>query len=541
MGCCGSLTSSSNGLPPINAIPPEPWGQRQMESGETVECWAARTQGTDDKSGGTPPPGKIITAGIAVACDLSFNQRIDAFPAEGTTVASWAYVAEPAFSSGISFAAGTEKSTKFSGTFTADEEGKEFTIDVTVTFSDGTTDTKRYMIKPTKCTEDEDSITLINPMPGSRITAPFNEVRQKSDGSGTRAHKGLDFGNGGNKGRCVAAADGKVIGVNKSQISGGAGYGGYGYWILIQHSNKKGKPMCNSFYAHMDSISVSTGDTVSKGQDIGVVGGSGSHGMNSYTPHLHFELHIQGMCKDPAAYIQPAAPVKAGVNKAPLMTGFPPAPGNSSGNYGPAPEAGKTTSGPDGYQSEPAPNENKGKAINNGTVEMASKQCDKEKEEKPLPPQAVGVPTPCGSMVTLEQLQKSMPGSGSQASKFLDAINTTIKDHVLDGLTDPCGDEAKQRVAMFLAQVGHETGSLKWQNEIWGPTAAQTRYEGRKDLGNVQPGDGAKFAGRGLIQLTGRSNYQAFSTAIGDPSIMSDPQKVATDTNLCAKAAGWFL
>lgn len=65
------------------------------------------------------------------------------------------------------------------------------------------------------------------------------------------------------------------------------------------------------------------------------------------------------------------------------------------------------------------------------------------------------------------------------------------------------------RLADFLAQVSHESGSLKWVREIWGPTPAQRRYEGRADLGNVEPGDGERFPGRGLIQTTGRFNYAA--------------------------------
>jgi putative chitinase len=64
-----------------------------------------------------------------------------------------------------------------------------------------------------------------------------------------------------------------------------------------------------------------------------------------------------------------------------------------------------------------------------------------------------------------------------------------------------------QRVAAFLAQIGHESGSLKHVSEIWGPTPAQQRYEGRADLGNVFPGDGSRYRGRGLIQTTGRYNY----------------------------------
>ena len=72
----------------------------------------------------------------------------------------------------------------------------------------------------------------------------------------------------------------------------------------------------------------------------------------------------------------------------------------------------------------------------------------------------------------------------------------------------------RARTAAFLAQVGHESGRLRYAREIWGPTRAQTRYEGRKDLGNTEPGDGKRYLGRGLIQVTGRNNYRRFTQRI---------------------------
>jgi putative chitinase len=66
-----------------------------------------------------------------------------------------------------------------------------------------------------------------------------------------------------------------------------------------------------------------------------------------------------------------------------------------------------------------------------------------------------------------------------------------------------------ERLAAFLAQVGHESASLRYVAEVWGPTPSQQRYEGRKDLGNTQSGDGSRYRGRGLIQTTGRANYAA--------------------------------
>lgn len=94
------------------------------------------------------------------------------------------------------------------------------------------------------------------------------------------------------------------------------------------------------------------------------------------------------------------------------------------------------------------------------------------------------------------------------------------------------------RQTMFLANVGHESGRLQYTTELWGPTPAQKGYEGRKDLGNTQPGDGSRFRGHGLIQTTGRANHAAardrlrarFSDVpdfVEHPEQLADPQWAA--------------
>lgn len=79
------------------------------------------------------------------------------------------------------------------------------------------------------------------------------------------------------------------------------------------------------------------------------------------------------------------------------------------------------------------------------------------------------------------------------------------------------------RLAHFLSQCAHESGNFKWITEF----ASGAAYEGRKDLGNTQTGDGVRFKGRGYIQLTGRANYGKFSTFCGEDCV-AKPELVAT-------------
>ena len=93
------------------------------------------------------------------------------------------------------------------------------------------------------------------------------------------------------------------------------------------------------------------------------------------------------------------------------------------------------------------------------------------------------------------------------------------------------------RIAHFLAQLGHESLSFTYTEEL----ATGAAYENRKDLGNVEKGDGVRFKGRGLIQLTGRKNYSDYADhaclnllAKGNERIISVTPSYALDVSL------WF-
>ena len=122
---------------------------------------------------------------------------------------------------------------------------------------------------------------------------------------------------------------------------------------------------------------------------------------------------------------------------------------------------------------------------------------------------------------------------------FYDAIISELKSY---GVTsDP-------QMISFLSQIGHETGGLFYVEEL----ASGVGYEGRKDLGNTESGDGKKYKGRGLIQLTGRKNYERSGEYLGEgfidnPSSVSPTNKEHRTTggtteqyDNAVKSALWF-
>jgi putative chitinase len=99
------------------------------------------------------------------------------------------------------------------------------------------------------------------------------------------------------------------------------------------------------------------------------------------------------------------------------------------------------------------------------------------------------------------------------------------------------------RQAAFLAQLAHESDELWHQRDRYGSErgeeyASGLAYEGRRDLGNTEPGDGQRFKGRGLIQVTGRANYAKAAEALG-PNFLERPE-LLNEPKHSANAAGHF-
>lgn len=130
-------------------------------------------------------------------------------------------------------------------------------------------------------------------------------------------------------------------------------------------------------------------------------------------------------------------------------------------------------------------------------------------------------------MLTLTQLQRIMPHAGDRAIVFIVPLNDAMDEFAIN---------TPKRRAGFLAQIAHESGSLRYLREL----ASGSAYEARADLGNTQPGDGMRFRGRGLLQITGRHNYRLCSIALyGDERLLERPDLLESVQAACRSAA-WY-
>ena len=129
-------------------------------------------------------------------------------------------------------------------------------------------------------------------------------------------------------------------------------------------------------------------------------------------------------------------------------------------------------------------------------------------------------------MVTREQLLVIMPYARTRVDLFIDFLNNSMEEFSIN---------TPERQAAFLAQVGHESGQLKYVREL----ASGAAYEFRKDLGNNNKGDGVRYKGRGLIQITGKTNYAEVLLSL-NINCLEHPELLETIPNACRTAAWWW-
>ncbi|MHC8288426.1 glycoside hydrolase family 19 protein [Pseudomonas sp. XS1P51] len=137
--------------------------------------------------------------------------------------------------------------------------------------------------------------------------------------------------------------------------------------------------------------------------------------------------------------------------------------------------------------------------------------------------------------LTIQELLSIMPNARSQAGVFISALNSAMAHHNIN---------TPKRIAAFLAQVGHESGQLRYVREL-GSDQYLSKYDTgtlAARLGNTpEPdGDGQKYRGRGLIQITGRHNYRQCSLGLfGDERLLELPE-LLEQPQWAAESAAWF-
>lgn len=151
-------------------------------------------------------------------------------------------------------------------------------------------------------------------------------------------------------------------------------------------------------------------------------------------------------------------------------------------------------------------------------------------------------------MKTRVELLKEMGVSEHDAEQYIDQLEEVLPKYGIAG--------SKTRLAHFFAQILHESGSMRFDMENLNYSAKALRsvfgkyfktqeeaekyarkpekianrvYANRMGNGDEASGDGWKYRGRGLIQLTGKNNYEAFAKWVGDDRIMDDPDLVASE------------
>jgi len=137
--------------------------------------------------------------------------------------------------------------------------------------------------------------------------------------------------------------------------------------------------------------------------------------------------------------------------------------------------------------------------------------------------------------LTVDQIMPAFPGARREnVAYYWPYVREALREAMLD---------SPRMVAFALATIAAETAGfvpLREMQSIWNTDRKPfDKYEGRKDLGNVQPGDGARFPGRGFVQLTGRANYRTYGQRIYQP--LEDEPDLANEPKIAAQILALFI
>lgn len=133
-------------------------------------------------------------------------------------------------------------------------------------------------------------------------------------------------------------------------------------------------------------------------------------------------------------------------------------------------------------------------------------------------------------MISTTQLQTICPHAGGRIATFVQPLNDAMSRFSI---------MTPRRQAAFLAQCAHESGEFRWLRELATGDAYEPPSQKATDLGNTQVGDGHRFKGGGLIQITGRSNYQHCAAALG-VDLVNHPEVIEQPDNACMASAWWW-
>ena len=131
---------------------------------------------------------------------------------------------------------------------------------------------------------------------------------------------------------------------------------------------------------------------------------------------------------------------------------------------------------------------------------------------------------------TPEQISTLLGCKVGNVRRYWPPLQTALAEH---GLAD------KASTIAALATVATEVPDFAPINEYGGAAYFRRMYEGRADLGNTRPGDGARYHGRGFIQLTGRSNYRGYGHKLGVP--LEQNPDLALDPKVAARVLAAYL